>query len=88
MEISCFFYFHQGYVRFFGDEDVSSTPDRARMATMLPDEQRRAFPFKPLYQRVLVVLAGPVANFVLAIAIFTVLRAAVAFASSLPLEIR
>jgi regulator of sigma E protease len=62
-----------GYVRFFGDEDVSSTPDRARMATMPPEEQRRAFPFKPLYQRVLVVLAGPVANFVLAIAIFTVM---------------
>ena len=62
-----------GYVKFFGDQDVTSAPDHARMQTMRPDEQEGAFPFKPLYQRVLVVLAGPVANFILAIAIFTVM---------------
>jgi regulator of sigma E protease len=59
-----------GFVKFFGDADASSAPDRARMETMQPDEQEGAFPFKPLYQRLLVVLAGPVANFILAIAIF------------------
>src|ERR1051325_5470322 len=59
-----------GYVKFFGDADAASAPDRERMGTMAADEQQHAFPFKPLYQRALVVLAGPVANFVLAIAIF------------------
>ncbi|HSC19473.1 MAG TPA: RIP metalloprotease RseP [Rhizomicrobium sp.] len=66
-----------GYVKFFGDADAASAPDRARMETMTTDEQRDAFPFKPLYQRALVVLAGPVANFVLAIAIFATLFATV-----------
>jgi len=66
-----------GYVKFFGDADAASAPDRARMETMTTDEQRDAFPFKPLYQRALVVLAGPLANFVLAIAIFAALFATV-----------
>ncbi|MBV9571143.1 MAG: RIP metalloprotease RseP [Alphaproteobacteria bacterium] len=59
-----------GYVKFFGDMDASSAPDHAGMNAMTEEERRDAFPFKPLYQRVLVVLAGPVANFILAIAIF------------------
>jgi len=66
-----------GYVKFFGDADAASAPDRPRMQTMTALEQRDAFPFKPLYQRALVVLAGPVANFVLAIAIFATLFATV-----------
>jgi len=60
-----------GYVKFYGDLDASSAPDRAQMEGMTAEEQRNAFPFKPLYQRAAVVLAGPVANFLLAIAIFT-----------------
>ncbi len=60
-----------GYVKFYGDLDASSAPDREHMERMTPEEQRGAFPFKPLYQRIAVVLAGPAANFVLAIAIFT-----------------
>lgn len=57
-----------GYVRFVGDEDAASTPatDDARMS----DEQRaRSFHHKPVWQRFLVVLAGPMANFLIAIAI-------------------
>ncbi|HEX3944737.1 MAG TPA: RIP metalloprotease RseP [Rhizomicrobium sp.] len=60
-----------GYVKFYGDLDASSAPDRAQMEGMTAEEQRSAFPFKPLYQRAAVVLAGPFANFLLAIAIFT-----------------
>src|SRR6185503_6862651 len=56
-----------GYVKFYGDLDASSAPDRAQMEGMTAEEQRSAFPFKPLYQRAAVVLAGPVANFLLAI---------------------
>lgn len=58
-----------GYVKFFGDLDAASTPDRDAAATMTAAERAVAFPFKPLYQRALIVAAGPIANFVLAIAI-------------------
>ena len=60
-----------GYVKFFGDADASSRPDRDAAETMSAEERARALPFKPLYQRVLVVAAGPFANFILAIVIFT-----------------
>ena len=57
-----------GYVRFIGDEDVaSSAGDQSKLS---PDEQRRSFHLRPIYQRFLVVLAGPVSNFLLAILIF------------------
>jgi regulator of sigma E protease len=64
-----------GYVKFLGDENAASTPDRERIAKMDDAERSNAFSLKPLYQRALVVLAGPVANFILAIVIFTLLYA-------------
>jgi regulator of sigma E protease len=60
-----------GYVKFFGDLDAASTPDRDAAANMTAKERADAFPFKPLYQRALIVAAGPTANFLLAIAILT-----------------
>ena len=60
-----------GYVKFFGDADGASTPDREAAARMNPAERAVAFPYKPLWQRALVVAAGPVANFILAIVILT-----------------
>ena len=60
-----------GYVKFFGDLDAASTPDHEAAAKMTAEERSVAFPFKPLYQRALIVAAGPVANFVLAIVILT-----------------
>jgi regulator of sigma E protease len=60
-----------GYVKFLGDLDAASTPDRERLDKMPDAERAAAFPYKPLYQRALIVAAGPIANFVLAIAIFT-----------------
>jgi regulator of sigma E protease len=58
-----------GYVKFFGDLDAASTPDHEATAKMTAQERSVAFPFKPLYQRALIVAAGPAANFILAIAI-------------------
>jgi regulator of sigma E protease len=66
-----------GYVRFFGDADAASTPDRAGAAQMSAQERAGALQFKPLWQRALVVVAGPVANFVLAIVIIAGLLMAV-----------
>ncbi len=71
-----------GYVRFTGDGDASSTvPDADNLAELkarIQQEQgvgaeRRMFHFKPIWVRALVVAAGPAANFLLAIALFTVL---------------
>jgi regulator of sigma E protease len=59
-----------GYVKFFGDENAASAPDQSAAATMTEAEKKDSFQFQPVGSRALVVAAGPVANFVLAIAIF------------------
>jgi regulator of sigma E protease len=57
-----------GYVRFVGDMNPASQPDTS---VDVPAEVRDiSFHHKPWWQRFLIVLAGPVANFLLAIAIF------------------
>jgi regulator of sigma E protease len=58
-----------GYVKFFGDENAASIPDREQLDSMPAKDRRVAFPLKPLYQRAMIVAAGPVANFLLAIII-------------------
>ncbi|MBB4192713.1 regulator of sigma E protease [Rhizobium aethiopicum] len=62
-----------GYVRFFGDEDASSKPDSDKLAAMSEEERARSFAGAKLWKRAATVAAGPIANFLLAIAIFTVL---------------
>src|SRR4051812_5960986 len=54
-----------GYVRFAGDMNPASQPDPAWLA-LPPAERARTFQAKPLWQRAIVVLAGPVTNFFLA----------------------
>jgi len=58
-----------GFVKFFGDTDGTSRPDRHAATQMSPADRAAAFQFKPLWQRALVVAAGPAANFVLAFVI-------------------
>jgi len=60
-----------GYVKFLGDIGAASTPDRDLLEDLPEDERNRAFPLKPLWQRAAIVAAGPFANFILAIVIFT-----------------
>jgi regulator of sigma E protease len=59
-----------GFVKFLGDENVASVPDTAAVATMSDDERQESFFHKRVGQRAAVVVAGPVANFILAIVIF------------------
>jgi regulator of sigma E protease len=59
-----------GYVKFFGDDNVASAPDQAAVAAMGPQERRQSFFHQPVGARSAVVAAGPIANFILAIAIF------------------
>ena len=54
-----------GYVRFAGDMNPASQPDPAWLA-LPPAERARTFQAKPVWQRMIVVLAGPVTNFFLA----------------------
>ncbi|HET7334576.1 MAG TPA: RIP metalloprotease RseP, partial [Rhizomicrobium sp.] len=61
-----------GYVKFLGDMNAASVPDREQIEGMDEEARRNTFAFKPLYQRALIVFAGPLANFILAIAIFAV----------------
>lgn len=60
-----------GYVKFSGDANGASAPDHAAIAAMTPTERAESFHLKPVWQRAIIVAAGPFANFVLAIAIFT-----------------
>ncbi|MBA3898539.1 MAG: site-2 protease family protein [Sphingomonadaceae bacterium] len=55
-----------GYVRFAGDMNAASAPDPDWLS--LPaDERNRTFQAKPVWQRALIVLAGPLTNFAFAI---------------------
>ncbi|MCX7350756.1 MAG: RIP metalloprotease RseP [Alphaproteobacteria bacterium] len=57
-----------GYVRFRGDANAASMPDAEALERAKSEPGN--FHGKPVWQRAAVVAAGPVANFILAIAIF------------------
>ncbi len=60
-----------GYVKFFGDRNVFSQSDQEELIKKYNEEEReKLFVLKPLYQRSLIVAAGPIANFILAAVIF------------------
>ena len=60
-----------GYVKFFGDRNVFSQADQEKLIKQYNDKDReKLFVLKPLYQRVLIVFGGPLANFILALFIF------------------
>lgn len=70
-----------GYVKFSGDLDASSVPDAEGLAELKsrviaehgPGAERDYFHFKPVWQRALIVAAGPFANFALALVLLTIL---------------
>jgi len=60
-----------GYVKFWGDEDATSLPNKDRLEKIAADpESAHSFHFKPLWQRALIVAAGPFTNFVFAVIVF------------------
>ena len=64
-----------GYVKFFGDRNVFSQNEQQEVIDKYSEEDRnKLFILKPLYQRSLIVAAGPLANFVLAIIIFSIIN--------------
>src|SRR5215831_11736282 len=62
-----------GYVKFFGDDTEASTPSATTLASMNEEERRGSFHHKKVGSRAAIVAAGPIANFILAILIFTCL---------------
>ena len=61
-----------GYVKFFGDRNVFSQAEQAEILKKYnKNNKKRLFTIKPLYQRALIVFGGPLANFLLAIVIFS-----------------
>jgi regulator of sigma E protease len=66
-----------GYVKFLDDENAASQPSKEALERMSPAERVGAFQTKPIWQRAAVVAAGPMANCVLAIAIYTAVNLAV-----------
>ena len=59
-----------GYVKFFGDDNAASVPDAPRLESMPESDRARSFFYQPVFKRAAIVVAGPMANFILAVAIF------------------
>jgi regulator of sigma E protease len=62
-----------GYVKFVGDDGAASTPDRDGLAEMSEEERAVSFPAQSLGKRAAIVAAGPIANLILAVVIFSVM---------------
>jgi len=62
-----------GYVKMYGDRNAASIPDAAEIAKMTDEEKKISFIGKNVWQRMAIVAAGPIANFILAILIFAFL---------------
>jgi regulator of sigma E protease len=60
-----------GYVRFHGESNGASMTDEAALAAMPPSERAVSFIAQKVWKRAAIVAAGPLANFLLAIVIFT-----------------
>ena len=67
-----------GYVKFKGDMNPASQPSDEWLA-LPPEEQAQCFQARPLWQRFLIVAAGPVTNFLFAILAFVAIFAAIGY---------
>ena len=64
-----------GYVKFFGDRNVFSQSEQQEIISQYQEnEKNKLFILKPIYQRSIIVAAGPLANFLLAIVIFVAIN--------------
>lgn len=60
-----------GYVKMFGDKNAASNADEEFINNLSTEEQKYAFACKPLFSRALIVVAGPLFNYLLSILIIT-----------------
>lgn len=73
-----------GYVKMFGDSGAASTPDGKKIGRMTAAQKKVSFHHKPLWKKALIVAAGPAANFLLAIVVFTYFIFTVGLTSTQP----
>ncbi|MHB2169210.1 RIP metalloprotease RseP [Alsobacter sp. R-9] len=62
-----------GYVKFFGDSNGASVPDNDQLQTMSDADKAVSFYYQPVWKRAATVVAGPAANFLLAILVFALI---------------
>lgn len=62
-----------GYVKMFGDRNEASAPDDEAASGFTEEEKKQSFIYKNVYQKIAIVAAGPAANFILGIFLFTIL---------------
>lgn len=73
-----------GYVQFAGDMNPASQPSEEWLA--LPEEERRkTFQAKPLWQRALIVAAGPLTNLLFAVVVFAAFNLAIGKPDAAPI---
>ncbi|WP_173932173.1 RIP metalloprotease RseP [Chelativorans sp. Marseille-P2723] len=64
-----------GYVKFVGDVSSTSQPDPASLKKLTDTERRSAFHLQPVWKRAATVFAGPFANFLLTVMVFSIMFA-------------
>ena len=62
-----------GYVKMHGDKNAASVADLSAIAKMSDEEKKQSFVCKNVYQKFMIVAAGPLANFILSIFLLTFL---------------
>ncbi len=62
-----------GFVKMYGDTNSASIPNFELIEKMSDEEKKISFIAKNVYQRIAIVFAGPLANIILAVVIFTIL---------------
>lgn len=73
-----------GYVKMYGDASAASTPDMEKIDAMTSAERKHSLHHQPLINKAMIVAAGPIANFLLTIAVFTYFIYTVGIASTQP----
>ena len=62
-----------GYCKFYGDEDAASVSESEKLKDISEEEKKHIFQFLAPSKRMLIALAGPGANYLFAILIFTLI---------------
>ena len=60
-----------GYCKFFGDEDAASAAESEKLKDLSDEEKKHVFQFLPPFKKILIAVAGPAANYLFAILVFT-----------------
>ena len=62
-----------GYCKFFGDEDAASASESEKLKDLSEEERKHGFQFLAPSRKILIAVAGPLANYLFAILVFTVI---------------